>query len=61
MRGIVTGAMLMGLQDMGLLNVFDAVYGEAMLCGLPEAGVKPAGSTLIHLFAAADVAARHCW
>lgn len=29
MRGIVTGAMLMGLQDMGMLNVFDAVYGEA--------------------------------
>ncbi len=28
MRGIVTGAMLMGLQDMGLVNVFDAVYGE---------------------------------
>jgi hypothetical protein len=28
MRGIVTGAMLMGLQDMGMLNVFDAVYGE---------------------------------
>jgi hypothetical protein len=28
MRGIVTGAMLMGLQDMGLVNVFDSVYGE---------------------------------
>ena len=28
MRGIVTGAMLMGLQDTGMMNVFDAVYGE---------------------------------
>lgn len=28
MRGIVTGAMLMGLQDSGMLNVFDAVYGR---------------------------------
>lgn len=27
MRGIVTGAMCLGLQDMGMLNVFDAVYG----------------------------------
>lgn len=40
MRGIVTGAMLMGLQDMGMLNVFDAVYGEhCSLCGLTGAGV----------------------
>lgn len=31
MRGIVTGAMLMGLQDMGLVNVFDSVYGEFKL------------------------------
>lgn len=30
MRGIVTGAMLMGLSDMGLgANVFDAVYGAS--------------------------------
>lgn len=30
MRGVVTGAMLMGLQDMGLFsNVFDAVYGAS--------------------------------
>lgn len=44
MRGIVTGAMLMGLQDMGMLNVFDAVYGASagainstyFLSGQPE-------------------------
>jgi hypothetical protein len=29
MRGIVTGAMLMGLQEQGLLNQFDAVYGAS--------------------------------
>lgn len=29
MRGIVTGAMLMGLQDMGLTHCFDAVYGAS--------------------------------
>jgi hypothetical protein len=30
MRGIVTGAMLMALQDSGLIGVFDAVYGERL-------------------------------
>eukprot|EP00879_Flechtneria_rotunda_P017554 GHRR01018404.1.p1 GENE.GHRR01018404.1~~GHRR01018404.1.p1 ORF type:complete len:327 (+),score=120.06 GHRR01018404.1:680-1660(+) len=44
MRGIVTGAMLMGLRDMGLTGVFDAVYGASagainatyFLTGQPE-------------------------
>lgn len=29
MRGIISGAMLMALQDLGLDNVFDAVYGAS--------------------------------
>lgn len=29
MRGIVTGAMLMGLQDTGMTQAFDAVYGAS--------------------------------
>eukprot|EP00878_Enallax_costatus_P010369 GHUV01010822.1.p1 GENE.GHUV01010822.1~~GHUV01010822.1.p1 ORF type:complete len:264 (+),score=62.79 GHUV01010822.1:296-1087(+) len=44
MRGIVTGAMLMGLQEMGLTPCFDAIYGASagainstyFLTGQPE-------------------------
>lgn len=46
MRGIVTGAMLMGLQDMGLTPCFDAIYGASagainstyFLTGVPRGG-----------------------
>lgn len=29
MRGVVSGAMLMGLRALGLTNAFDAVYGAS--------------------------------
>lgn len=62
MRGVISGAMLMGLRALGLQDVFDAVYGESHqlnqldhqgltgLCDQHAHGVQEPTSSFVCLF-----------